>query len=534
MAPLNEGDLLSDAQRVRKTKMRLIIYILLLTLAACDRNTPAIPPTQDVSTAATPVADSPDVGVDAGPTLPIRYLEGPMPTQETEVGKVGDFRVTLGDFERAVRLGSLFAPQAATGDFPEVPLERLATPTVQFTTTHAVLSRQVVQEEVTRRKIPISQKEVIALYRSEPQYKGFVWLLDHPERFDVILKSIHLTEEDFFGVGRDEIARAKLTDLLVEEIDDDELWEAWSFEHNTVSLAAVALDNVPTSEEIDQFVEKNPEEIQKFFNDNPNRFRQPMRVIVDLLAAADSTKDQLEEARKLLEEGKDVLEVALATKLQAQHNVHMIRQESGKVFMGKPGDVGLQLGGPRGAYAWRITGFEQSEAATLNRGLSREIAAEIMRDASPLPSVAAKLKKARRHLTKLGKQPDDAKIQKVSAAISKLGLDMKILRNFNYNPNGAIPEYGLAPEVLDIAFKLTSTKPTTKLILSRQRVFVAHLLAREEPDRERFLADKEAWAVQYRDQIRTTLVDRFVQRQIGNPAINLRPLGIKFGILKKE
>ncbi len=514
--------------------MRLTIFILLFTLAACSRKTVETPPEQDTTTASAPAETATDMGADTGPVLPIRYLEGPMPTEETEIGKVGEFRVTLGDFERAVRLGSLFAPGAENGEYPAVPLERLATPTVQFTTTHAVLSRQVVQDEIARRNIQISDKDVIALYRSEPQYRGFVWLLDHPERFDVILKSIHLTNDDFFGVGRDEIARSRLTDLLVQEIDDTELWEAWSFEHNTVTLAVVALDNVPSSQEIDTFVEKNPDEIQKFFDANPNRFRQPMRVIMDVLAATDGSKDKLEDARKLLVDGKDVLEIALETGLEAKHNVHMIRQESGKAFMSQPGDVGVQFGGPRGAYAWRVIGFEQSDAVELNRGLSREIAAEIMRASSPIPSVAAKLKKARRLLAKMGKKPDEAKIEKARKAISKLGLDMKILRDFDYNPNGAIPEYGLAPEVLVEAFKLKPSHPTTKLILSRERVFVAHLLARQEPDRDKFLADKDIWAGQYRDRIRQTVVDRFVQRKIGNPAINLRPLGIKFGILKKE
>jgi len=534
MTPENEGDFLSDTQRVRKTKMRLTIFILILTLAACSRKTAETPQEPDATTIAAPSETATDMGDDSGHNPHIRYLEGPMPTEETEIGKVGDFRVTLGDFERAVRLGSLFAPDAAKGDYPAVPFENLATPTVQFTTTHAVLSRQVVQSEIARRNIEISDKDVIALYRSEPQYRGFVWLLDHPERFDVILKSLHLTNEDFFGVGRDEIARTKLADLLVQEIDDTELWEAWAFEHNTVSLAVVALDNVPTSQEIDKFVENHPDEIQKFFDENPNRFRQPMRVIMDVLAATDATKDKLEDARKLLVDGKDVLEIALATGLEAQHNVHMIRQESGKAFMGKPGDVGVQFSGPRGAYAWRVIGFEQSSTTELNRGLSREIAAEIMRSTSAIPSVAAKLKKARRLLAKMGKTPDDAKIEKAQKAISKLGLDMKILRDFDYNPNGAIPEYGLAPEVLVEAFKLKPSRPTTKLILSRERVFVAHLVARQEPDRDQFLADKDRWAGQYRDKIHQTVVDRFVQRQIGNPAINLRPLAIKFGILKKE
>ena len=172
--------------------MRLIIYILLLSLAACSRKTPDVPAEQDSNTNGAPLVASADVGSEAVPALPIRYLEGPMPTEETEVGKVGSFLVTLGDFERAVRLGSLFAPGAANGDFPEVPLERLATPTVQFTTTHAVLSRQVVQAEMLRRNINLSDKEVTALYRAEPQYRGVVWLLDHPERFDVILKSLQL------------------------------------------------------------------------------------------------------------------------------------------------------------------------------------------------------------------------------------------------------------------------------------------------------------------------------------------------------
>ncbi|MEZ4460786.1 MAG: peptidylprolyl isomerase [bacterium] len=508
--------------------MRILIYILITLAMACSResNAPTTPPaTNNATTSAQPAPQT---------NTHIRKVEGPPVLDTDELVRVGDFVVTVADFERAVHLGSLFAPQAGEGKFENVPAESLAMPSVQYTTSHAILSRKVVAKEIKRRGITIPRADVEALYRKEPQYKGFVWLLDHPDERPDVLKRLNLTEDDFFGVGEDELARKQLADLLTEEVNDDELWSAWSFEHNTVSIAAVGTDNLPSSAEIDAFVEKEDALIQKFFNENTRRFRQPMRVIVDALVANETNKDKLDEAKQLLLDGKEVMEIALATGLEAQHSVRMIRQENSKAFHGEVGDVGVALSGPRGAYAWRVTGFEESELGELNRGLKREIAAELLRTSKPVPSIEKKMKKARRALKKIGNKPVPDRIDAARAAVSKLGLEMKVLPDFTYNPNGALPEYGLAPEVLDAAFKLSTKRPTSPLILSRERVYAIHLLERKTPDRKVFDAIKETWAATYRNQIRQTIVDRFVQNTTGNPAFNLRALAIKFGVTKKE
>lgn len=514
-----------------------VLFVILGVLAACDA--PKAPPntaaTPDAGVVRKPTANTKPIEVTPAPAnlSKIRKLDGPMPGPETELASVGSYKVTLADFETAVRLGSLFSPDAATGQFDEVPADRLATPTVHFTTTHAVLSRLVIDDEIRRRGITLSQADIEAFFRAN-RYPGFVWLLDHPEERPKVLERLGLQERDFWSVGRDELARDRLTRLLLEEVTDEEMWNAWAFDHDTVTLAAIAVDNVPTSDEIDAFVAKQAKAIQTYFNENEARFRRPMRVIVDAVSSPKNDVDKLDQARAMLADGKDVMAVALALGLEAQQNVRLIRQENAKAFHGQPGDIGLEKNGARGAYAWRVTGFEHSDAGELNRGLQREIAAEMLRTKSPVPSVLGKLKKARKALA--GIQPNDEgkTFTQAQKTVSDLGLSIQVLAAFPRNPNGAIPELGLAPEVLDAAFSLTVAKPTSPVILSRERAYVVHLLARNTPDEAAYALEKDAWQARYKKQLAQTIVDRFVQSKVGNPVLNLRPLAIKFGILKKD
>lgn len=536
MARENEGEFLTERPQVRKTKMRLSIYIFILATAlfcACESPKEAPAPQTHTAENATPTATQTTVTSPAKPPR-IDFIEGPQPGPDDVLGTFNGFDVTVGDFERAVHLGSLFAPNADKGEFPLVAPEKLAAPSVQFSTAHAVLSRKVVANEIARRKIEITRKEIEELYHTDPQYKGFAWLLDHPEERPKVLEKLHLSEDDFYSVGQDGIARQKLSAQLIDEISDEEIWNAWAFEHNTVSIAAVAAPNIPTSNEIDEFVEKYPDKIKTFFEANAKRFRQPRRVIVDAVVANNQGHDKLLDAMKQLQDGKEVMEIALATGLEAQHSVRMIRQENNKAFQGQVGDVGLETSGPRGTYAWRVIGFEESETAELNRGLMREIAAELLRTSKPTASVKKRMTNARQALAKIGKNPTPEKIARAQEALAKQKLELKVLRDFRNDANGSIPIYGLAPEVLDAAFKLTSKRPTSPLILSRENVFVIHLLDRKKPDRKAFEAEKESWSNNYRQQARQTIVDRFVQNTVGNPAMNLRPLGIRYGVLTKE
>lgn len=511
--------------------MRVLFYILAGSLLACESPKP---PASSGQTASPASAAKPELPPESAAQLPanIRRLEGPMPGPETELARVGEYRVSLAEFEKSVRMGSLFGPNAAKGTFDPVPPDRLATPTVHFTTTQAALSRQIVDQEIKRRGILITQPQIEAFYRSKP-FPGFVWLLDHPDKRPQVLESLQLSEPDFWEVGYNELAHAQLTELLLAEISEDELWSAWAFDHDRVTVATVMLDNVPTSDEIDRFVEKESKAIEAYFKANEAKYRQPMRVIVDTLVSSKKETSRLEDAKQQLQNGADIMDVALKTGLEVQQNVRLIRQENTRAFHGQPGDIGLEQTGPRGAYVWRVTGFEKSDATELNRGLRREIAAELLRTNAPTPTVARRLADARKHLASIVPE-EPATFDKAQKAIEALGLSIHVGPSFSKNPNGSVPEFGLAPEVLEAAFQLTIEKPTSDVILSRQRAFVLQLLKRETPDKTAYEADKTAWKERYMKQLKPTIVDRFVQAKVGNPVLNLRPLAIKYGILNKE
>jgi len=418
-----------------------------------------------------------------------------------------------------------------------MPAERLAIPSSQFTSTLGILHRKFVAHQAAKRKLKASDKEAAAWLAADSEFGFFGKLVGKPE-LKTYLDQVGLSESEFLEVGRDEVLRRKLRDRLVKEIKPAEVKNRYAYEATHVRIAVAMAINVPGPQELSTFIEENKVAIDAYFDTNKTNFRIPRNVRVDVLRPkTDQSPDLsvLDQAAKMLATGKSSADVAKEFNLELKEGVSLLKEENATAFRADSGATGFEARGPRGVYAWIVRGFRSSYVPELTRPMRRQVAAEMMRRDTLVPAVSEKLKQAREIMRKLGDGSDPKRVQSIQERVSALDLKFRILGPINKSPNGALPEFDLAPEVVEVAFELKPMQTSKQPVLSRERGFVVHVLERADPDMNEWKVRKDEFMKRYRDEARPTIVDRYTQAGLSTlePKFDLNPLAIKYGTFKK-
>ncbi len=482
-----------------------------------------------------------DAGTDAAqpppaPKIEIVYDEGDPPTADTVLVSANDVKVTFADFEHMLKINRLMQP-GAPAKLDPIPPDRLALPAARFTTARSILMRKMIEKVGADRKLKVSDKEAKAWLKNDPQFKRYGDILGTPE-FEKALKTVGLTEDELLVIAKGEVMRKKLAEVLVNDISDEEVWQRYAFEMTTVRVAATMALNVPQSGELTEFVQNNPDKIEAYFKENSRSFRVPKKVVLDTLSPPQGTEPDAAKLKKAAEllKTKSALLVAQELGLEAKEGVQMIKQQNGEAFRADKGVTGHFIDKNRGAYAWIVKDFKQSYIPELDRGLKRQVAAEMMRRDGLTPETAKRLKSTYKALKRIGDGKKVKRIEAARTAAQKNNVQFEVVGPFNKSPNGSMPTFGLAPEVVAAAFDLTTKKRTTKEpVYSRERGFMVHLIERTEPSRDVFEENKDAFMERYKTEARGSIAERFVQLQLSkeNPVFDLSPLNVKYGIIKK-
>ena len=501
-------------------------------ISACtQKDPPAPPPKSDTGSAPKPTATEP---VPAGPK--IVHDSGEMPTPQTPIATAAEHVVTVGDFDKAGRISLLFAPDDQT----ELPPERLAAPHVQITMTRSMLSQRIIDAEAKARNIEPTKDQMAEHVRQQKRLSRFAGALDDEAALKAALAPLKLEPADLWEVARQSVTNDLLADALLGEISDQQIWQAYNLQKTTRTAVVATTNNVPTSDEIDDFVKDEAAQIEAHFAKFKDRYRVPPRARINMVRPAPGQNvgdDVLEQAAEKLKAGIQPTTVATELGLQHSLDVHIVRGENKKVFRMKPGEVGWTSSGARGAYAWKVVGFTASRQPELNRPLRREIAAEILRTQSVVPSAKLRLAEAVKVLADY--EHDDAATDatpQLRAAIGQIGQVAIHLATFPNNRKAAIPgKLGLAEEVVDAGFN-TKVGDVTEPFLSRQRAIVMKVVGAKTATRTEFKAAIEANRKAYIDAARPRIVASFVEPKLRelNASLDLKPLRIKYGVLQKE
>lgn len=515
-----------------------------MTLAAialgCEDKKLPTPPAADVGNTSAQVDNEP-----AEPKVKPNIVkdEGPMPSGSTSIAKAGEFEVTVGDFDEASKISLLFAPDGQTKLVPE----QLAAPHVHLTMTRSLLSQKVIQAELDKRGIKPVQSELNAYLRDHPRLGEYGRHVDDPEALAEALEPLGLEPAQLYRVAWDELGNQRLAKAMINEIDDEEIWKTYQFQNTTRTAALVIGRNVPESKSIDDFMGKNAELIDRHFQENQNRYRTPRRVRLHIVRPAPGTtvgKAVLEEAANLLEKGVQPKTVANDLALEFELETPLVRGENPRAFGQRPGEVGWTDKGARGAYAWKVVGFDESRLPEMTRPLRREIAAELMRTTSVVPKLHEKLEKAAKRLAKLKLKkldlstlPDKlpAALAKLDTAVEKIdGLTFDVA-TFPNNPSFPLPNHGLSEEAIVKTYEL-EVGDTSEPFLSRERGFVVRVLQSRDASREEFDANIDENRRAFIAAVETRIVSQWVESRLKelNATVDVKPLRIKYGVLQKD
>lgn len=473
----------------------------------------------------------------------IERVEGPMPTATTQLAEVDGVSVTVGDFDEASRISVLFAPDGQTELLPE----QLAAPHVHLTMTQSLLAQKLIAREASRRGIQPTMEQVHAHLREHPRLAKYGVNMGDPDTLAKQLKPLGLSSKDLIKVAWTEIESDLLASAMVAAVSDDDIWTTYQFAQTTRAAVVLVDSNVPNSKELDAFVEANTSKIEEHFKANESRYRTPKRVKLNIVRPKPGESvapDVLARAAEQLKQGIQPATVAKELGLEAELDAALIRAENTKAFAMSPAEVGFTEGGPRGAYAWKVVGFEASQAMELTRPTAREIAAELMRTTSVVPSLQVKLTDAvkvveRARLTqkdveRLTTTPDGA--DQLRAEIAKIDprLDL-IVASFPNSPVQPLPKIGLAEEIIAQAFAVDVGK-STQPILTRERGAIAHVFAANTPTREAFDKEVEKHRRDFIAALKPRIVNQWVQQLMREKdgTFDVTPLRIKYGVLKKD
>jgi hypothetical protein len=481
----------------------------------------------------------------AGAEPTIVYKKGPKPGANTVLAEAGDIEVTLSDFERAMRRSTLVAPDGQL----EVSKQRLARPQLQMTVVRNLLSSKIIDQQAAQRGLAASLDEKVAALESTGRLAPYADFLkegrqneDAPEV--PALKKRGLTVDDLDAIATDMVLRDKLRDVLVTQIDDDQLWDAYRQQNDRIRLLVASVRNTPTMDEITGFIDTHLERIEEHFERHKKKYRRPAMVRLATVApepGRDADPAVLEQAATRLKKGDDPDKVAADLGMRADADARLVRGENPEAFDAEVTSTGFQTQGARGAYAWRVRGKRDSKEPKLTASLQREIAAELLRHEDVVASKGKRIKEAIAAMKKLelpqGDAAAKAALDALEAKLEAKNVEVEQTPMFPRNARGFIPGVGLAEEVAEQAYQLDLDDPVAdEPILSRAKVWAVRVLDHQTKDREAFEEDKEAFRQEYAKRVRDRLVDQFVSHveDQANTTLDLVPLQIKYGKLQKR
>ena len=479
---------------------------------------------------------------------PIEYIDGPTPEADTVVAKVGDVTVSFGEYEAYLRQSRMFRPG---GGGEPISKMKLARPKAQVGAVRALLRAAMIDAEVKRRNLTPSQSDIVKYVTQSDKWSPYAGhLIDGDEAQKPLPDGVK--PSDLEAIARRALNRKRLEDDLLEKMKGEKIWDIYKRRHDRISLLVAGVGNSPSPDNIDAFIEEegvgDDSPIRRYFEANKQRFGTPKQVKLTMLVpqragGSDSespAEDRLEEAARRLGDGDDPATVAEDLNMEVRRNQHLVRRENRKAFQADSGATGYQTDGPRGAYAWRVEGWREPKAPTLEGATLREVASEAMQK-EIVPSARKTIARAESALRELAPRPDgsvsDEQLEKLKNSLQNDELEFTHTGMFANNGEGRVPKIGLAEPIVEKAFELSEVGSVAdEPILSRGQVYTFRILKREKPSREEFESNREEFRQKVLEAERDSIVATFLSGWMDkhNPDLNLEPIQVKYGVIRKK
>jgi peptidyl-prolyl cis-trans isomerase D len=447
-------------------------------------------------------------------------LSGEMPIAATVNGEVipmTQFRV---QYAQTFRMQTMYrqgytAEQARTEGLDQQVLDRLIT-------------TELLAQAAEKRGLVVTDDEI-----ADAVQKRFFGE-DKPfdfEEYKRIVNGVYNTNEARFEEGlRRELLAARLEGILGSalHVTEKELLESYNQKNDRADLEFLKVDPVfwkakaraATADELTAFKTENKAEIEKFYNEHMNRYRQGKKVNARhiLIKVADSASDddkkaartKIEAARARVTGGEDFAKVAQEVSEDSSAKDGgslgffgegaMVKPFEEAAFAMKAGEVSDVVESKFGYHVIKVDEIQEAtkkELAEVEGDIATQLFSERQQKAE-----ARKVAEAALAELKAGKamaELSDAAIVKQPAEGSPPaeGADPfapKIeATGFFTRASRVIPRVGVAPDLVSAAFdKLTPEQPLFDGVLEvNGRFFVVRLKNREQPDPAKFAAERD-------------------------------------------
>ncbi len=417
-----------------------------------------------------------------------------------------------------------------------------------------VLDRMITTELLAQaaegRGLLVTDDEVADVIQTRFFEKGKPF--DGEEYKRVVNGIYNTTEARFEDSLRKELLAARLEGILGDavHVSERELKDSFESKNNRADLEILKIDPLfwkskakdPTDDDVKAFVATHKSEIEKFYGEHMNRYRQSKKVnarhilvkVSDKAPDADKkkAKEKLEGAIKRIKAGEDFAKVAEEVSEDSSAKQGGSLGLFGEGAMVKPFEdaafalkKGEMSGIVESKFGYHVIKVEEVQDATkkelaeveteIGKQLAKESAQKI--EARKLAEEAlAELKagKAMKDLSNVAIQkppsegtplPKPDEVDPYSPRVDATGFFAKSAR--------VVPRIGVAPEIVDLAFnKLTLEKPLHEEIIEvNGRFFIVRLRGREQPDLTKFADERDQLEQQVVSGRKSTVVEDFAK-----------------------
>lgn len=500
----------------------VLLLAVALLVAACRDPDPAA---QAPSTAATPPPPTPDVGPEE-------------PDLDTAVARAGQLTVTLRDFERSLYQSQLLGR--------EMSPTALANPNFQRQRVRNLLLHQILLAEAAHRDIHVTPEQLLEAAQSFPPLEPYL-NLPWPRFLSEAASATQVPETVLQELLERGALSTLLTELLLQDaLQLDNLWTRYQRERTTVTLDLIKVLNVPSSREISRFVDTQPEEITAYYNAHRDQYQLPERARVRIFrinAPPSATDDERLLAKERIH--------TLRRKALAEDFAELAKQHSEDPFSAPRGgliqpvtraQLPLAFDTPvgrisdvqsdrQGFFFLKVESISPASTRELDNARQREIAAHLIKERGPAPSVLAFATEIQAALAQNPVLPEG-----LEARFSDFVVERLTTLPIALGSGGQIPRMGHLPEVHRAAFELTPTAPAPPApVADADHLFAIRLLERKAPSRARFLSEQKVFAEDLERRLRPRILQDFLAQRVPDTIeLQLRPIQKRHGVLGKD
>ncbi|MDP2340585.1 MAG: SurA N-terminal domain-containing protein [Deltaproteobacteria bacterium] len=475
-------------------------------------------------------------------------VSGDLPIAATVNGEIvpmSQFRV---QYAQTFRTQTMFRPGFSADKAREEGLDQQV--------LDRLITTELLAQAAEDRGLVVTDDEVADAIQTRFFEKGKPFDGDEYKR---IVNGVYNTTEARFEEGlRKELMAQRLESILgdAQHVSDRELKETFESKNNRADLEILKIDPLfwkskvkePTADDVAAYTAAHKADIEKFYNEHMNRYRQSKKVNARhiLIKVSEKASDddkkkartKIEAALKRVKAGEAAAIALKDPKLKPADKERLEKEAAdtfAKVAEEVSEDSSAKQGGSLGLFGEgaMVKPFEDAAFALKKGDISdvveskfgyHVIKVEEVQDATKKElaevenDIAKQLAKENLQKTEARKVADEA-LAELKAGKTMLQLTNAIIQKppvegtpppkpedvDPYSPRvdntgffaknaRVVPRIGVSPEVVDLAFnKLSLEKPLHEEILDvNGRLFIVRLKGREQPDAAKFAAERDA------------------------------------------